>query len=132
MKTVIRTGDRVKLYGYRKNRYSRKRVRCFIGHGELLSKFDPAAHVGTPFEGWTEEALRNHFAVHVGLINATGATVAGDLTEKNNPVKLTDGNRKGEVIWADAANIAAVLKPDTSEDRSGIPTGWGERPMGAG
>jgi hypothetical protein len=78
-----------------KYRYSR------LGEGVILSRVDPAAHVGTPLADWDEPRLAAHFASHLGLANATGAATGNGLTAGNNPVRLADGR----VVWVGADQI---------------------------
>lgn len=105
---VIRVGDTVKYFSRKYVRGSRnarpgsaRYTYKFVSLGVLLSKFDGRGHVGTPLEGKTEAELRAHAAGHIGLINATGASEAGDITEGNNPVLLPCGR----VVWVYAEQV---------------------------
>lgn len=110
MPTTIRVGDSVTLYGSSYVRGTRRPGfrgrfrRVLLGGGVLLSKHDPAAHAHTPLEGKTPDELRAILGACLAFRNATGNTVAGDITAKNNPVRLDTGR----VVWADAANVEAA------------------------
>lgn len=109
-KTLIVVGDKVRVFakkyvrGTRRPGFKGRFNKSFQGVGVLIAKTDPRGHSGTATASWTEEQIRHHFATHVGLINATGYSVVGDVTEKNNPVLMPDGR----VIWLDADAIQRV------------------------
>jgi hypothetical protein len=73
-------------------------------NGVLLAKNDKRGFDGIlAYAGWTQEQIDTHVGNgnHVGLMNAIGATVAGDLTEGNNPILLPTG----EVVWVYAEQV---------------------------
>lgn len=103
---MFKIGDRVAVYsrqyvrGTRRPGFKGKFTFRFLRNGVLLAKNDRRAWGHLP--AWTQEDIDRHLNCgHVGLMNATGPAVGGDLTEGNNPVLLDNG----DVVWVYATQI---------------------------
>lgn len=113
---AVRIGDRVRFYTRRYIKGSRGPGRparyaySFCCEGVLLAKSDLRAYAHEP--GITQAEVDRRLGM-LAVANATGGTVAGDLTEGNNPV-LLDRLPPGHlvpVVWAYAEQVRPVPAP---------------------